>query len=76
MARSMDQDKISSGAYPLQLKVSLSIADVKSYAWLENIELAWISCASDGETTVLCRNTMEATRFRTVLTDALVSASQ
>ena len=76
MAHAMELGGINLAKYPLQMRVSLSIADVKSYAWLENIELDWVSCEPDGETLVLCRNAMEAARFRTVLADALVRGSQ
>lgn len=59
--------------FPLEIVVPLPISDVKSHAWLHEVDLTWVSRNSDGSTTVLCRTASQADRLRASLNAAIGS---
>lgn len=57
--------------HALQIIVPLDVADVKSYAWLHEVELTWVAANCDGTTTALCRSAAQADRLRVSLNAAI-----
>lgn len=53
--------------YPLQIDVPFDEADVKSHAWLCDVELTFLAANGSGGTIALCRTAAQADKLRASL---------
>lgn len=57
--------------FALQVNVAQPSCEVRSHAWLHEIELTWVATNRDGSTTALCRTESQADRLRASLNSSI-----
>lgn len=58
---------LNAAKYPLQIDVPFDEADVKSHAWLCDVELTFLAANGSGGTIALCRKAAQADKLRASL---------